>query len=188
MNWRYRNIWKRSLEALILALLLVAAACDSKMETATSVLDRNLPDETSYNVKITQFNRDKIDYVLEAGKIERFYDRRMLNAYKVNITTFDAKGGGVSSLRADTTIVDDARNLIYANGNVFLSSSGGSISSRRMVWDRNADELFAPDKVTLVRDGNVLKGENLRTNTRIDFAEMDRVSAEGIFDEKDFDW
>jgi LPS export ABC transporter protein LptC len=168
--------------------LLALFGCQSRLETATGVMDRNLPDETSYNVKITQFNGTRTDYILEAGKIERFYDRRLLKAYKVDITAFDPKTGESSLLKADTTIVDDARNLIYANGNVFLSSGGGSVSSRRMVWDRNTDEIVAPDKVTLVRVGNVLKGENLRTNTRMDFAVMEKVSAEGFLDEEDLGW
>jgi len=172
-----------------LLLVMLLAGCDkSDLGTTSPVLRRDLPDEISTNVKITEFNRDRVDYILEAARIERFYDRRMLNAYQVNITVFDQKSGETSMMKADTTIVDDARNVIFANGNVLLSSATGSVSSRRMVWDRNIDEITAPGNVILVREGNVLRGENLRTNTRIDYAEMDRVSAEGFFGEEVLDW
>jgi len=174
---------------LALLLLVFAAGCEEKsLNIRTPALDRNLPDETSTNVTITEYNGLATDYVLSAKRIERFYDRRILNAYGARIRAYDAKKGGTSLMQADSTIVDDARNIIYAYGNVKLSSPNGSIEALRMIWDRNMDEITAPGPVTLVRDGNTLRGEDLRTNTRIDYAEMKTVSAEGIFNEQDFDW
>lgn len=180
-----------SIRSVSLALLLLLALCscsDEQLTVSTPPLDRRLPDETSENVTITEFNGTKIDYVLKAARIERFNDRKILNAYKVDITAYDSRTGDRSKLMADSTIVDDARNLILANGNVKMESPGGSVASSRMVWDRNLDLLTAPGKVTLVRDGNVLRGENLRTNTRVEFAEMEKISAEGVFGEEYLDW
>jgi len=58
-----------------------------------------------------------------------------------------------------------------------------------MFWDRNVDEIMVPTRLTLTRMGDVLRGENLRTNTKLSFAEMNTVTAEGYFDEEDFmDW
>jgi len=47
---------------------------------------------------------------------------------------------------------------------------------------------LVPGKVTLEKDGNILRGESLRTNPAVDFAYMDIVSADGKFDEADFNW
>lgn len=188
MNKPFWHIWAKSLKLIWLSLLLLTACTEQKMEVTGPPMDRNLPDETSSNVRITEFNGTEVDYHLEASRIDRFYDRRLLNAYKVKITAYDAKKGGKSVMQADSTIVDDARNLIYAYGNVKLNSVNGSIMAQRMIWDRNMDEVTAPGEVTLLRDGNTLRGSNLRTNTRIDYAEMDVVSAEGRFNESDFDW
>lgn len=188
MNRQSWHIWVRFLKFIGLCMLLLTACTEQKMEVTGPPMDRNLPDETSSNVRITEFNGTEVDYQLEAARIDRFYDRRILNAYKVKITAYDAQKGGTSVMQADSTIVDDARNLIYAYGNVKLNSANGSIQAQRMIWDRNMDEVNAPGLVTLIRDGNTLRGSNLRTNTRIDFAEMDVVSAEGRFNESDFDW
>lgn len=174
---------------LILLLVLFGAGCKKNvMDMSSPPLGRDLPDETSVNVTITEFDAGNIDYILKAQKIDRFYDRRLLNAYGALLSAFDAKSGTWSTMKADTTIVDDARNLIFANGNVFISSVNGSITARRIVWDRNADEITSPDMVTLVRAGNTVRGERLRTNSTISFAELDKVSAEGSFIEADFDW
>jgi LPS export ABC transporter protein LptC len=168
-------------------LLLIAACGESSLEVQTESLDRRLPDETSTGVTITEFDQGRIAYVLKAEKIDRFYDRRILNAYKVDITAYDSKGAK-SLLKADSTIVDDARNQIFAYGNVNLISPGGNVSSGRMVWDRNSDEIMAPGQVTLIQDGNVLRGKNLRTNLSVYPTEMDSVSAEGFFEEDYLDW
>ncbi len=183
------NIWTRSAELLaLLALLLLFACGESSLEIRTESLKRGLPDETSHNVTITEFNQNRVAYILRAAKIDRYYERRVLNAYEVEITAFDLEKGGSSSLKADSTIVDDARNLIYAYGNVKLDGKEGSISTNRLIWDRNMDEILAPDKVTLVKDGNILRGTNLRTNLSIYPTEMDNISAEGFFEEDYLDW
>lgn len=189
MTKRCRPILRRSAKLLIPALLLFLFACgDSKLDVRTPAMARGLPDETSTNVTITEFDRDGIAYILEAGRIDRYYEKRILNAYQVEITAYDRKSGDTSLLQADSTIVDDARNQIYAYGNVRLRSPGVSVSTSRMIWDRNVDQIFAPERVVLIREGNVLRGTNLRTNLSIYPTEMDSVSAEGFFGEEFLDW
>ena len=176
--------------ALAVLFLLALSACKERvvLDTFTPAMDRNLPDEVSSDVRISQLDGDRIEYILEAKKIERFYDRKMLHGWDVTITSYDPAGRIRSTIKADTTIVDDARNIIYTNGNVLMKSENGSISTRRIIWDRNLDEIVAPERVVLTRDGSVLKGTNLRTNSTISFAELEAVEAEGLFDEKDLDW
>jgi len=76
--------------------------------------------------------------------------------------------------------------MIMAHGNVKLISAEGSNYTNRMLWDRNSDVIVAPDTVMLVRAGNILRGRNLRTNLSIYPTEMDSISAEGLFEEKEF--
>ncbi|MDZ4121503.1 MAG: LPS export ABC transporter periplasmic protein LptC [Candidatus Cloacimonadaceae bacterium] len=179
----------RLLKLLSILLILVLAACQrTNLDVKTAVLDRALPDETSYNISIREYKGQYLDYIMQAAKVERFYDRKILNAYKVIINSYDEAGNISSTMLADTTIVDDARNIIFANGNVKLSSSNGIVSSNRLIWDRGADEITSPSSVTLVRDGNVLRGQSLRTNSSISYAEMDAVSAEGVVSETDIAW
>lgn len=183
------SIWNISAElVLLLALLLLAACGESNLVLQTESLKRGLPDETSTNVTITEFDKDGVAYILKAAKIDRYYERRILNAYQVDITAFDPAKGGSSLLKADSTIVDETRNMIFAHGNVKLTSKEGNISTGHLIWDRNMDEVLAPGEVTLVKEGNVLRGTNLRTNLSIYPTEMDNISAEGFFEEDYLDW
>lgn len=172
---------------MLLALLLCSCK-QQDLTVAAAPMDRNLPDESSNKVNIIEYNGDRVDYEIFADRVDRFYDRRLMNAVGVEIRALDPKTGGTTHLKADSTIVDDARNMIFAFGNVKLSSPGGMVSSNSMIWDRNLDEITAPGDVTVIRDGNTLRGQRLRTNPQIDFAELETVSADGKFDSTDFDW
>lgn len=160
----------------------------SMLDQTTPVLNRGLPDETSNNVSIYAYKENRVDYILTANKIERYYDSRRLYAWNVKIVSYDDKKNLRSTIVADTAYVDEARNLVQAIGNVVFDTPNGTIKSRVINWDRNIDEIYVPTKVTLIREGNVLYGDNLRTDSRISFAEMSAVSAEGMLKGDEIDW
>jgi LPS export ABC transporter protein LptC len=173
---------------LILTAFYLIGCGDSVLEQKTGTINRGLPDETSSNVSIYAYNQNQIDYILTADKIERYYDTRQLNAWKVKIVTYDAKKNITGTISADTTYVDEARNLIRAMGNVIFQSPNGTIKSRIINWDRNADEIYTHEKVMLIRDDKTMYGQDLRTNSSMSFAEMNTVSAEGTVKGDELDW
>ena len=188
MKKPFSNIWRGSVKLLPILMLSLLFSCgEGGLDNQTEKMKRGIPDESSINVTITEYDGKKISYVLKAERIDRWNEKRVMHAYKVDITTIDAEGGG-SSLKADSTIVDDARNMVFAYGNVKLVGKEGSVSSQRLIWDRNTDEVQAPDAVTLTKGNNVLRGRNLRTTLSIYPTEMDNISAEGFFEESIFDW
>ncbi len=171
------------------SLWLTLFGCQKvNLQTPTGVLERGLPDETSYNVSVTNYLDNKYEYQLEAAKIERFSDRRLLIGYKVTLTTYDKDSKLNSVIKADTTIVDEARNLVLANGHAKMTTPNGSLSTPNIAWDRAVDEITAPKQVLLTRQGNVMRGQNLRTNSKLSFVEMEQVSAEGRLTQQEIDW
>jgi len=181
----------RLVAGLIFITLMAGLLCGcgkSILDQKTPALNRGLPDETSNNVNIYAYKENRIDYILTADRIERFYDSRKLHAWKVKIVSYDAKNQIRSTIIADTTYVDEARNLVQAIGNVVFNTPNGTIKSRIINWDRNIDEIYVPTKVMLIRNGDVLNGDNLRTDSKISFAEMSAVSAEGIVQGDEIDW
>jgi len=176
------------ISALGLLFLFTSGCGKSVLDQTTPALNRSLPDETSSDVSLYAYKENKIDYILTAGRIERFYDNRRLNAWQVKIVSYDERMQVKSTLLADTTYVDEARNFIQAMGNVVMDSPNGTIKTRMINWDRNIDEVYTDEKVTLIRDGKTLRGDNLRTNSMISFAELSTVSAEGTVKGDELDW
>ncbi|MDD2596508.1 MAG: LPS export ABC transporter periplasmic protein LptC [Candidatus Cloacimonetes bacterium] len=180
---------KPGCKILLLLPLLFALSCkQEELNKQTPTMERGLPDETSLNVKLNEYKDERLEYIIEAAKMERYTDRRMMYAYKVTLSSYDHTGSLSSVIKADTTIVDDARNMIFASGKASYKTPEGTISTSRIVWDRNFDEITAPAYVELLRSGDVLRGRNLRTDSKLSYAEMEEVTAEGIFDEKDYRW
>ncbi|MDD4686595.1 MAG: LPS export ABC transporter periplasmic protein LptC [Candidatus Cloacimonetes bacterium] len=174
---------------LLLSLLFCWACSKESLDKDTEVLEQGIADENSEGVKVSEYVNNRLDYIIEAKSMERFTDRRMLYGYFVTLSSYDQTGMLSSVIKADTAIVDDARNVIFANGNVSFKTQEGEIKGEKMFWDRNLDEITVPTYVTLTRNGDVLTGQSLRTNTKLSYAEMDAVKAEGYFDEEDFlDW
>lgn len=174
---------------LFLVLLLGLPGCkESSLENKSIALERGLPDETSIKVKQDEYQDGLLSYTIEAEKMERYSERRMLYGYKVKLTTYDRDGALNAVIQADTTIVDDARNIIFAMGNARYVSDQGQIRTSKIVWERTMDEITAPAYVVMNRFSDVLRGYNLRTNGKLSYAELERVSAEGIVNEADFDW
>ena len=173
---------------LLLLVILVSGCGKSILNQTTPVLNRSLPDETSNTISIYEYKEDKIDYILNASKIERFYNTQQLNAWNVRIVTYDIKQKVKNRISADTTYVDEARNFIKAIGNVVFETPNGTIKSRLINWDRNVDEIYTPEKVTLIKDDKILNGDNLRTNSTLSYAELSTITAEGIITSEEIDW
>lgn len=174
----------------VLVLLLVLAACsDKSLNQETGVLEQGEADENSSGVRLVEYRDERVDYIIEAESMKRYTERRMLYGYNVTLSSYDKNGLLSSVIKADTTIVDDARNVVFANGNVSFKTPQGEIKTQKMFWERSVDEITVPVALTLTRSGDVLRGNSLRTDTKLSYVEMDAVAAEGYFDEEEFlDW
>jgi len=157
-------------------------------EPSKGIINPNYPDEQSTMVHIVSMNRDSTDYVLDASRIDRFYDKQTLDAFDVRITSYDKSGKVHSTMSANRAIVDDVNNRIVATGHVKLVTPNGILETEVLTWERAFDEIVAPGEVTLIREGNVLKGISLRTDSNLNFAEMKQVTATGRANEKDINW
>ncbi|MFO7659942.1 MAG: LPS export ABC transporter periplasmic protein LptC [Candidatus Cloacimonadaceae bacterium] len=173
---------------LLLLTILLSGCGKSVLDQTTPALNRSLPDETSRDVTLYSYKADKVDYILTASRIERFYSNQRLHAWQVKIVSYDDKMRITSTLAADTAYVDEARNFVQAMGNVVLESSNGTIKSQHINWDRNVDEIYTDQLVTLIREGKTLRGYDLRTNSLISYAELTTVSAEGKIQGDEIDW
>lgn len=173
---------------LILGLGIAAGCSKDDLQQETGVLESGIPDENAQGVQVLEYTHNRLDYIIEAERIERFTDRRMMYGYTVTLTSYDKDGMLSSVIKADTTIVDDARNIIFANGNAYYESPEGTIKTQRFVWERTTDHITVPTYVVLTRGEDVLRGYNLRTDSRLSFVDMETVSAEGYIVEEDISW
>jgi LPS export ABC transporter protein LptC len=184
ISWQIFNL----LEILTLISLMSILGCHKMTEPSKARINPDYPDEQSNFVHIVSMKGDSIDYVLDASRIDRFYDRQNLVAFDVNIVTYDKVGKVHSKISAQKAMVNDIENRIVATGKVIFDTPNGILQTETLTWERSFDEIIAPGSVTLIRNGNVLQGISLRTDSNLNYAEMKQVTATGTADEKDLNW
>ncbi len=141
------------------------------------------PDEITINVKMQETKLGKIQNELYAKVIKRYYDLDFFIADSVRILSYNEKGEFVYSLDCDSAFVDQKTNLFTAMGNVFVVNSDGDLKTNILKWDRDLDELIAPEAVILNHENNTIKGNYLETNIDFDYIRLKKVSAKGKIDE-----
>jgi len=102
----------------MLALLLATACSQQDLQQDTVEMEQGIPEENARQVRVVEYRDERLDYIIEAARMERFTDRRIMYGYDVTLTSYDREGEISAVIKADTTIVDDARNIIFANGNL----------------------------------------------------------------------
>ena len=132
--------------------------------------------------------KDIIDYELEATHIDRFYKKKLTLADSIFITTFNPDGSIKSTLSSDKAEMDEAKNILTAIDNVIVKSENGIMKTPFLIWNKNTDEFYAKNGVTLIREDNVLQGQEMKTDGNLERIEIIKVSAEGKIDESEIDW
>jgi len=174
--------------ASLIILILTVLSCDKKQETAESLFNGKVPDEQADSVKIFAYTNDLLDYELNAFHIDKYYNTQQTFADTVLISTYNPDSSLKSTLYCDRAEMDESRNILIGTGNVKIKSENGILKTQYLIWDRNTNNVFAKDGVTIIRDDNILRGEELKTDINLNDIEITRVSAEGKLDEVDIDW
>lgn len=178
------SIW----QVTSLILLLLVLGCQQKEPTPEPAAEIGLPDEQAENVRLIAYNGEQIEYEMTARKVDKYYSRNQTLADSVTVLTYNPDSSLKSKLVCDNAIVDDARNLLTASGQVVITSENGILQTPYLVWNRNTDKILATSGVTIIRDENILKGQELKTDIKLENIEISQVSATGRIDAEDIDW
>lgn len=184
--WKaYLPIWKLTSTVLLFLLMI---SCAGEPASDNFSFSENIPDEQADSLIIYAYNGDILDYQLTAHQLDKFYDEQITLADTVFIETYSPDGVVSSSLYCDKAELDETKNLLIGYGNVVITSENGILKTPYIIWDRTSDIVTAKEGVILIRDDNILYGEELKTDINLNEIEMIKVSAEGTVDETDIDW
>lgn len=182
-----KKLLKSLLISLLILLALLLVACETPSDSVQIKMDRNAPDENSKGVEMKRYNGDKLEYLLQARSITRYYEDQRTIADSVYIMTVEEETGIVSTVVCDTTIIDDRSNIIRGIGNVvFKYGDLRKIETDLALWDRTSDRITCPGEVDYWDANTYLNGYNLITNSKLEMTKMEKVSGQGVADEKTF--
>ena len=182
-----RKLLRSLLISLLILLSLAIIGCETTSKLPDVDMDREAPDENSKNVEMKKYSGDKLEYLLKAKTITRYYEKQRTIADSVYIITVEEGTGIISTVTCDTTIIDDKSNIIRGVGNViFKYGDIRRIETELAFWDRTRDRIICPGEVDFWDDNTYLSGQNLETNSKLEMTKMEKVSGEGVADEKAF--
>ncbi len=173
---------------LSFCILLGLLACSRQEESPRHFSKERIPDEEADSLYVVVTNKDKLDYEMTATHMYKYYDTKQTFADTVFVKFYNSDGSLKSTLRCDTAEVDDAKNIIICQGNVVVVSENATMKAPEAVLNRNTEQIFAGNGVTLIRKENTLYGEEMISDMKLEVAEFRKVSAEGRLENEEIDW
>ncbi len=183
-----KKVCRNFLIVLCLSNLFFLMSCAENDEASNMPISGKIPDEQADSIKIISTTKDVIDYELTAIHYYKYYSTKQTFADTVFVTFFNMDGSVKSTLKCNKAEVDDAKNTLTGIGDVVVVSENGTMKAPLMVLNRNTNILYAKNGVILIRENNVLNGEEMESNLDLDRVEITKVSAEGQLNEDEVNW
>jgi predicted transcriptional regulator len=164
---------------------VVLISCAGNDEMTTQEMGRNVgPDEVINNLVMTATTGEDIEWQMTAELAKRFNSQRKWIAYDVILETINQED--TNFYRSDSVYVLEIEDEFIGMGNVEIINQRGLLRTDKIIWYRKSDRIFAPNLVYLNRDDHEMWGENLFTNSSLDYIEMQNVRGHGTIDESLF--
>lgn len=183
-----KRICRNFLIILSLYSLQFLISCTGNDDASNMPISGKIPDEQADSIRIISTTKNVIDYELTAVHYYKYYSTKQTFADTVFVTFFNVDGSVKSTLKCNKAEVDDAKNTLTGIGDVVVVSENGTMKAPLIVLDRNTNILYAKNGVILIREDNILKGEEMESNLDLDRVEITKVSAEGKLNEDEVSW
>jgi len=177
-----RLIW------IICVASLAILGCEPEMEFTYSPVDESIPDQEARNITINNTNNDLLEYKLKANYMQKFTSKNLTLADTVEITSYNKFGEIKSILTCNNAELDDMKNIFLGIGNVIVTTENAILKTEYLRWNRNTNQFTAKKGVEIIRDDNIMLGEEMRSDETLSTIEITKVSAEGTLSEEDIDW
>jgi len=182
-----KRVYRNFLIILSLSSLFLIS-CTGDDEASNLPISGKIPDEQADSVRVISTSNNVIDYELTAVHFYKYYNTKQTFADTVFVTFFNVDGSVKSTLKCNEAEVNDARNTLTGIGDVVVVSENGTMKAPYMILDRNTNTLFAKKGVTLIREDNILIGEEMESNLDLNRVEITKVSAKGKLNEDEVNW
>jgi LPS export ABC transporter protein LptC len=173
---------------LICALSLIIWGCQAEPAFQYEEVSDEIPDQEARNITIINSNGDLLEYQMKAKYIRIFEEKNYTYADTAEIISYDRFGEIETVLTCDQAELDETKNIFIGKGNVVVTSENAILETEYLRWNRNTDQFEAKEGVKIIRENNIMRGQEMRSDAAMSKIEITRVSAEGKLSEEDIDW
>ena len=161
--------------------IFIFVSCSPTSEISIQSIEKvSAADETIDNFTMYSTIGQNTEWKMNAVYFERFPNERRWVAYDVFLETLNENDKNFYS--SDSVFVSEITDILIGMGNVKITSPNGFLSTDKIIWDRRIDRIHAPNEIYLKDAHNELWGNNLYTNSNLDYVELINVSGTGETD------
>lgn len=149
---------------LLLAVILVVN-CDMMKSKKQLQESETIAKQETYNIyfEIKDYEVKKIDIC--AQRAEYSGDTTIIYEFKANFYENDSV---VATLTGDTGKIQELSGFIEVKGRVKLvSSTGDSLISNRIVWDKRLNLIYSFEESFLFKEGKTVRSHGLEANPQL---------------------
>jgi LPS export ABC transporter protein LptC len=157
--------------ALVAGLLTVVGSGCRSRDDGPLAMDRppsRSPSEGMKGIQLTNIRIGDTRWVLHADSASVFREKKRVEAQDVEIDFFE-EDEHVSTLTADTGILQQVTDDLEARGNVIVESrEGGILKTEVLYWDHQNALIHTDQYVEITKGDNVLTGVGLEADPGLD--------------------
>ncbi len=156
--------------ALLLASFWLSGCEDKIKPTVLPTVDsRTLPQQESWNSRITLSDSGKVRAVIDAGYLCVYEGSRQTHMSSgVTVHFFDSEGKQTSVLTSREAIVDEATNNLEAIDNVVVVSSDSTkLRTEHLYWDNRKQLVHTPEFVRINSPTESLQGHGFESDQNL---------------------
>ena|GEM_PF-3006432 len=163
---------------ILIVCLFFIISCTSKLDITTQNIDKlSGADETIDHFTMVSTIGDDQEWFMTANYFERFSKEKRWVAYTVFLETLNEEEKNF--YKSDSVFVSEISDVLIGMGNVEIISPNGILQTDKIIWDRRNDRVHAPNDVYIKNDNNEIWGNDLYTNSNLDYIDLKSVSGRG---------
>ena len=160
---------------LCICIFLLSCQID---EVPTGSLDINRgPDVMIEKFGMSFLVDDTKEWYMNAGLVHKYTDEGRWIAYSVELETLSEVDKNF--YRSDSAYIFERTDMLIGMGNVEIITPNGTLFTHYITWNRQTDEVHAPNEVYVKQIDNELWGSELYTNSSMDFIDLKQVRGRG---------
>ena len=168
-------------------IILISACSDSKGPVTFRDMGKQTIEITD-SIIVYSSSKDITLWELYADRLKKFPKDDLMYFSDIELKLMNKDGTLASTIYADSAIVNDEMQTVYAQGNIEIYSQEGDIFGETITWDRKKDEIFSENSVKVIQQGNVIQGSSFNSDSRFKHVTLHRARAEGEVDESEVLW
>lgn len=163
MNIQFSPIAKYYFKIVAIATILFCS-CENDITTVQSLTAKdNVPDESAKDVTVIRSDSGKVEFVLEAPTLNKFYKEEIYTEFPdgIKISTYENSKEQINQLTANWAINNESKKMMEAKSKVVITNhqTNEIIETEHIVWDQLNHTIYSNVFIKRTNEEGVMYGD-----------------------------